>query len=47
MILQLLILRIWQLNPPLFEQESQRIRSYTKMKLYDPSTERITTAYSK
>lgn len=46
MILQLLILRVWQLNPELFEQETRRIRTYTKMKLYDPSLERITLSYS-
>lgn len=47
MILQLLILRVWQLNPTLFEQETGRIGAYTKMKLYDPSVEQIKMSYSK
>ena len=46
MILQLLILRVWQLNPELFEQETRRIRAYTKMKLYDSSVEKVTLSYS-
>ena len=47
MILQLLILRIWQLSPALFEQETERIRNYTKMKLYSPDTEKASISYSK
>ena len=46
MILQLLILRVWQLDPELFERETRRIRAYTKMKLYDSSVEKITLSYS-
>lgn len=46
MIVQLLILRAWQLNPALFEKETERIRAYTKMKLYDPALEKITVTYS-
>lgn len=46
MILQLLILRVWQLDPTLFEQQTHRISAYTKMKLYDPSVERISVSYS-
>lgn len=39
MVLQLLILRIWQLDPVRFGQESARLRSYTKAKLLDSSPE--------
>lgn len=47
MILQLLILRIWQLDPARFSQESTRIRDYTKLKLYDPSQDRLTVSHNK
>lgn len=46
MILQLLILRVWQLNPELFDNESHRIGTYTKMKLYDPSLEKVSMSYT-
>lgn len=41
MIVQLLILRIWQLDPEKFDQSSGRIRSFTRLKLYDSGVEEI------
>lgn len=46
MVLQLLILRVWQLDPSLFQQESTRLRGYTKLKLYDPSIEKLAVTHS-
>ena len=46
MLLQLLMLRIWQLDPDRFAQQAERIRAYTKMKLYGPEAESIQVDYA-
>jgi DNA-binding MurR/RpiR family transcriptional regulator len=45
MVLQLLLLRMWQLAPAVCEQESRRISTYTKLKQYAPSVEKITLSH--
>ncbi|MCQ2420548.1 MAG: MurR/RpiR family transcriptional regulator [Clostridia bacterium] len=46
MLLQLLMLRVWQLDPDRFGQQTETIRNFTKMKLYDPAAETVRIDYA-
>lgn len=46
MVIQLLLLRLWQLDPERIRRESARLQGYTKMKLYDPATSSLDISYT-
>ena len=46
MVLQLLLLQLWQLDPERFRRESARLAGYTQLKLYDASIEKLALSHA-
>lgn len=46
MVIQLILLQLWQVEPERFRRESARLAGYTQLKLYDASIEKLALSHA-